>query len=69
MAKVRVVHDREGDTLVVWFGDPETEDVCEEAGGVVLMKDRQDNVIGFEKLNFSKPNPEAAAYPFEAVIG
>jgi hypothetical protein len=42
MAQVKVYHDRVGQTLTVWFGDPEAEHVCEETGDeVVLMKDKQ----------------------------
>ena len=53
MAEVKVFHDREGQTLTVWFSDPAQEFVCEETGDeVVLMKDRSGHVIGFEKLNF-----------------
>jgi hypothetical protein len=37
----------------VWFDDPEKEHVCEGTGEeVVLVKNRQGKVIGFEKLNF-----------------
>ena len=58
MAKVNVFHDPIGNTLVVWFGNPEDEVEAEETGDeVILMKDKAGNVIGFEKLNFL-PNPE-----------
>lgn len=54
MAQVKVFHDRTGNTLTVWFGEPQDEYVCEETGDeVILMKDRGGRVIGFEKLNFS----------------
>jgi uncharacterized protein YuzE len=54
MARVKVYYDRQGNTLTVWFGDPQQEHVCEETGDeVVLMKDRSGRVIGFEKLNFA----------------
>lgn len=54
MEQVKVFYDRTGNTLTVWFGEPEQEYVCEETGDeVILMKDRQGHVIGFEKLNFS----------------
>lgn len=53
MARVKVIHDREGETLNVWFDDPEKEYVCEETGDeVVLVKDKDGQVIGFEKLNY-----------------
>ena len=39
-------------TLDVWFDDPEKEWASEETGDdVILKKDRNGRVIGFEKLN------------------
>ncbi|MEB3231091.1 MAG: DUF2283 domain-containing protein [Leptolyngbyaceae bacterium] len=53
MAKVNVFHDPVGNTLVVWFGEPSEEVEAEETGGeVILIKDQNVTVIGFEKLNF-----------------
>jgi uncharacterized protein YuzE len=50
--KVKVYYDREGNTLNVWFDDPQKEAVCEEVGDdVVVIKDRRGRVIGFERLN------------------
>ena len=50
--QVKVYYDRTADTLTVWFGDPADEYVCEEVEEVVvLMKDRNQHVIGFEKSN------------------
>lgn len=55
MDKVAVYCHRESDTLDVWLGDPEDEFSCEEAGeGVILKKDREGKVIGFEKLYVHK---------------
>jgi len=52
MDKVRVYYDAFGKTLTVWFADPQTEDVCEEADDdTVFMKDAAGHIIGFEKLN------------------
>jgi hypothetical protein len=66
MAEVRVFHDREGQTLTVWFTDPSLEYVSEETGDeVVLMKDRSGRVIGFEKLNFSVPESESVHVALE----
>ena len=62
MAELKVFYDREGKTLTVWFTDRSQEYVCEETGDeVVLMKDRDGHVIGFEKLNFSVPIPTRCA--------
>jgi len=63
-----VFYDRTGNTLTVWFGEPEQEYVCEETGDeVILMKDRQGHVIGFEKLNFSLTTPEELRVDVETV--
>jgi uncharacterized protein YuzE len=56
VAEVKVYYDSEGETLTVWFGDPATAGLSEEAGDdVVLMKNKEGVVIGFEKLNFAPP--------------
>ena len=56
MDKLKVYYDRTGNTLTVWFGDPQEEYVSEETGDeVILMKDKSGRVIGFEKLNYSLP--------------
>lgn len=53
MEKIKVYYDKEGNTLTVWFGDPGDEYLCEETGDeVVLMKDKNGRVLGFEKLNY-----------------
>ncbi|MGH8609630.1 MAG: DUF2283 domain-containing protein [Gammaproteobacteria bacterium] len=68
MAQVKVFYDSAGNTLTVWFGDPQSECVCEETGDeILLMKDKAGHVIGFEKLNFSVPKPEALSIAFETV--
>lgn len=68
MEQVKVYLDREGNTLTVWFGEPQQEYVCEETGDeVILMKDRSGAVIGFEKLNFSTVAPEGVKVTFETV--
>lgn len=58
MAQVKVYYDQVGNSLTVWFGEPQEEYVCEETGDeVILMKDKAGQVIGFEKLNFVVPQP------------
>lgn len=53
MDKIKVIHDTTGHTLTVWLGDPATEHVCEETTDeVVLMKDAEGHVIGFELLHY-----------------
>lgn len=68
MAQVKVYYDPVGNTLTVWFGEPQDEYVCEETGEeVVLMKDKNGRVIGFEKLNFLLPQPMRLEVAFETV--
>ena len=68
MAQVKVYYDREGNTLTVWFGDPTDEYVAEETGEeIVLMKDRQGKVIGFEKLNFTAQTTDSVRVAFETL--
>ena len=68
MEQVKVFHDRTGNTLTVWFGNPQDEYVCEETGDeVILMKDKEGRVIGFEKLNFSVVASEKLQIAFETV--
>ena len=68
MAEIKVYFDREGNTLTVWFGNPEEEYVCEETGEeVVLMKNKSGKVIGFEKLNFVEVETERVKVAFETV--
>jgi uncharacterized protein YuzE len=68
MAQIKVYYDREGNTLTVWFGDPADEYVTEETGEeIVLMKDCDGKVIGFEKLNFTAHTADVARVAFETV--
>jgi len=51
--KIRIYYDTQGNTLNVWFDDPEKEYISEETGEeVILNKDKKGKVIGFEKLNY-----------------
>jgi uncharacterized protein YuzE len=70
--KVRIFYDREGNTLSVWFDDPKKEHVCEESDDdMVLVKDRQGRIIGFERLNFlsAKHRNEGVGIPVEMQMG
>ena len=51
---MKVFYDSVGRTLTVWFGDPASEEICEEADDdTILLKDAAGHIIGFEKLNIS----------------
>ena len=54
--------------MTVWFGDPKDENTCEETGdGIVLMKDKDGQVIGFERLHYSLPPQEELQVAVETV--
>ena len=68
MADLNVYHDVTGRTLTVWFGAPQKEYVCEDTGDeVVLMKDKDGHVIGFERLNYPDAAQEPVRVLFESV--
>ena len=68
MADLNIFHDTTGHTLTVWFGAPQAEYVCEETGDeVILMKDRQGHVIGFERLNYSPGSKRPIELAFETL--
>jgi hypothetical protein len=63
-----VFYDRISNTLNAWFGDPQDEYIAEETGDeVILMKDRDCRVIGFEKLNFTAATLGQLRISFETV--
>ncbi len=70
MEKIRLYYDSKGNTLNVWFDDPQKEYVCEETGEeVILVKDKNGKVIGFEKLNFLLPPKQAIkTLPVEVMV-
>ena len=54
MEEIKIYYDKLGNTLTVWFGNPNDEYIAEETGNeLILMKDKNGKVIGFEKLNLS----------------
>lgn len=68
MAQIKVYYDQEGNTLTVWFGNPEDEYIVEETGEeVVLMKDKSGNVIGFEKFNYKLSQSSRLNVAFETI--
>lgn len=39
-AQIKVVYEQQGNTMTVWFGNPQDEAVAEETGDeIILMKD------------------------------
>lgn len=71
MDKVRIDHDRTGNTLTVWSDDPWKEAICEEIeDDVVLVKDRRGRIIGFERLNYlsRKQQQQEVQVPVEVQV-
>jgi len=69
MDKVIVYYHKETDTMDIWFGNPEDEYICEEAGeGVILKKDKEGKVIGIEKLYVTKTLGIKQPLPVEIVV-
>ena len=66
MAHIKVIHDPVGETLTVYWDNPEREELCEEVGhGIILIKDVQGEVIGFERLYFK---PKEAPQELDVVL-
>jgi len=71
MDKILIYWDMEGDTLNVWFDDPQKEHSCQETGDeVVFAKDITGRVIGFEKLNYraSQDQRSSGELPVEVKV-
>lgn len=50
---LKIYYDADGKTLTVWFDDPSLEHIAEETGEeVIIIKDKDQRVIGFERLNY-----------------
>ena len=68
MAALKVYYDARGKTLTVWFDDREKEFSAEETGEeIVLIKDRNGRVIGFERLNYAVSDDQPLAIESIAV--
>jgi len=54
MESLKIYYDEVGQTLTIWFGDPQQEFIAEEtAEEVILMKNQAGQVIGIERLHYS----------------
>ena len=69
MDKVVVYYHKDSDTMDIWFGSPEDEFMCEEAGeGIILKKDKNGKTIGIEKLYVSKTVGIDKPLPVELIV-
>ena len=56
MRPIKIYYDKIGNTLNVWFDDPQKEVIAEETSEeIILVKDKNNKVIGFEILNYLTP--------------
>ena len=56
MDKVKVYYNNESDTMDIWFGNPEDEVICEEAGeGIILKKIRMERPLALKNYMSVKP--------------
>jgi hypothetical protein len=68
MDKIKVIHDAVGHTLTVWFDEPSKESICEETTEeVVLMKNAERRIIGFELLHYH-PAADKAGIAVETIV-
>ena len=68
MDKIKIIHDVTSQTLTVWIDDPAKESVCEETTEeVVLMKDADGKVIGFELLHY-QPADRTESLVVETIV-
>ena len=69
MGKLMVHYHKDSDTIDIWFGNPDDEFACEEAGeGIILKKDKDGKTIGIEKLYVSKTVSLDSPLPVEVVV-
>lgn len=57
LGPIKVLFDRVGNTLNVWFDDPQKEHISEETS----VKDKHGRLIGFEVLNYLTVGPVGMA--------
>ncbi len=68
MDKIKVIHDAVGRTLTVWFDEHSKESICEETTDeVVLVKNAERQIIGFELLHYH-PAADNASVAVEAIV-
>jgi hypothetical protein len=47
MDKVKVYYNNESDTMDIWFGNPEDEVICEEAGEGIIYLSFYESILSF----------------------
>jgi uncharacterized protein YuzE len=69
MTNAKLVFNKEGNTLDIWFGNPKKEAINEETSEeMILKKDRKGKIIGIEILNFIKAKRVPRELPVRLVV-
>jgi uncharacterized protein YuzE len=69
MTKAKLVFNKEGNTLDIWFENPKKEAINEETSDeMVLKKDRKGKIIGIEILNFIKAKRVPRELPIRLAV-
>ena len=70
MEKMKIIFNKQGNTIDVWFDDPKKESICEETGEeLILKKDKKGRLIGIEKLNVSHTKKaDLTELPLEFIV-
>lgn len=71
MKPIKVLFDVVGNTLNVWFDDPQKEHISvETAEDVILVKDDDGRVIGVEVLNYlsADESKNVTVLPVESAV-
>ncbi len=69
MTKAKLIFNKEGNTLDIWFGNPKKEAINEETSDeMVLKKDKRGKIIGIEILNFIKSKKVPRELPVQLVV-
>jgi uncharacterized protein YuzE len=69
MTKTKLVFNKEGNTLDIWFENPKKEAMNEEtADEMILKKDKKGKIIGIEILNFIKSKKVPRELPVQLAV-
>jgi uncharacterized protein YuzE len=69
MGKAKIVFNKEGNTLDIWFGNPKKEAISEETSEeMILKKDRKGRIIGVEILNFIRAKKVPRELPVQLAV-
>ncbi len=64
MGKIKIMFTPDANILDIWLDDPKTEAYCSETDDdVIIRKNKEGRVIGFEILNFLSPRQLKAGIP------